>query len=218
MSKISAAGATCLVAAAPLVIIGTLISPTISDEAADQVSAFNSHRAAMITGMTLSAIALVLLIGGTIWLALAVASRSSRLAVAGGVLGVFGSLVVLFENSLDAAIPSIVRGLDATQATAIVDRINSSLAVSGLEPVTILGDIGLLVLGIAAVKIGLSRWAAAALGVGALIEGAGFATSTKAVVVTGFVLVFAGAVMAVRAAQQHPAAEILPARAAAQVA
>jgi uncharacterized membrane protein len=201
LSKTSIAGASSLVAAAPFVIIGTLVSPTISDEAADQSSALASHRSAMILGQVLSNIALVLLIAGTIWLAVTIVSRSPKLAVAGGVLGVLGSLVVMFEAGVHATFASIVGNLDADQARTALERIGSSAAVKGLEPLSLLGDIGLLLLGIGAVRIGLPRWAAASLGVGALMEGAGFGSSTKALVVIGFVLVFVGAVMAVRAAR-----------------
>lgn len=200
MSRPFIAGAICFVTAAPLVIVGTLVSPTISDEAADQTSALTDHRTAMILGQALSNIALVLLMAGTIWLALTIASRSPKLAVTGGILGVFGNLIVLFEGGVHATYASIVGNVDAATAATTIDRIASSAAAQGLEPLSLLADIGLLVLGIGAVRIGLPRWAAASLGVGALVEGVGFATSTKAVVVIGFVMVFIGAVMAVRAA------------------
>jgi len=206
MSRPSIAGAISLVAAAPLVIVGTVVSPTISDEAADQSAALTDHRSAMILGQALSNIALVLLIGGTVWLTLTIAARSPKLAIAGGVLGVFGDLVVLFEGGVRATFASIVGSIDANSASTALDRISSSAAVKGLEPLSLLGDIGLLILGIGAVKIGLDRWAAGALGIGAIVEGVGFATSVKAVVIIGFVLVFVGAVMAVRSAMTAAAA------------
>ncbi|MGH8889027.1 MAG: hypothetical protein ACRDV3_04610, partial [Acidothermaceae bacterium] len=107
---------------------------------------------------------------------------------------------VLFEGGIHAAFASIVGSLDATSATSAIDRIGSSVVASGLEPLSLLGDIGLLLLGIGAVRIGLPRWAAASFGVGALVEGVGFATSTKAIVVIGFALVFVGAVVIARTA------------------
>ena len=112
----SIAGATALLAAPILVIAGALAQPTLSGDAAKQVVALTSHRGAMIAGMTLSMIAAVLLIGGTVWLALTLAPCAPRLAMAGGVLGVLGSLIVLFENSVGAAAPAIVAGLDRAQA------------------------------------------------------------------------------------------------------
>ena len=161
------AGAVALLAAPIIVIAGTLAQPTLSDDAAMQVAALTAHRGAMITSMTLSLIAIVLLIAGIIWLALALAPRAPRLAMAGGVLGVFGSLAVLSENSIAAAFPAIVSGLDRIQATFVLDRIHSG-AITALGPLSIIGDIGLALLGIAAVKAEAPRWAGAAIAVGAL--------------------------------------------------
>ena len=203
-SKTTVAGAGALLAAPLIVIIATLTQPTLSGDAATQVAALTDHRAAMITGMALGLIAPVLLIAGIIWLALALAPRAPRLAMAGGVLGAFGLLVVLFENSVAAAFPAIVGGLDRIQATFVLDRIHSAAAISALEPLAVVGDIGLALLGIAAVKAGAPRWAGAAIVIGALGEGAGFATGTKALVIIAFALLFAGLLQAVRTVGTSP--------------
>ena len=171
MSKRTIAGAVALLAAPIIVIVATLAQPTLSDDAASQVAALTDHRGAMITGMALSSIAVVLLIAGIIWFALALAPRAPRLAMAGGVLGVFGLLVVLFENGVAAAFPAIVGGLDRIQATSVLDRIHSGAAITALGPLSIIGDIGLALLGLAAVKAGAPRWAGAAIAVGALAAG-----------------------------------------------
>jgi hypothetical protein len=152
---------------------------------------------AEFAGMTLNLIALVLLIAGIIWLALAVGPRAPRLALAGGVLSVFGLLVVLFENSVGAAAPAIVGALGRGQAAAVLDRIHSG-AISALEPLSLVGDVGIALLGIAAVKAGAPRWAGAAIVIGAPGEGAGFATGTKALVIISFALLFAGLLPVVR--------------------
>ena len=120
------AGAVALLAAPIIVIAGTLAQPTLSDDAASQVAALTDHRGAMITSMALSSIAVVLLIAGIIWFALALAPRAPRLAMAGGVLGVFGLLAVLFENGVAAAFPAIAGGLDRIQAAFVLDRIHSA--------------------------------------------------------------------------------------------
>jgi hypothetical protein len=151
-------------------------------------------------------IAVVLLIAGTAWLALTLASRAPRLAMAGGVLGVLGLLVVLFENSVGAAAPAIVDTLDRAQATAVLDHIAS--ANSALGPVSIAGDIGLALLGIAAVKAGAPRWAAALIVIGALGCGPGFATGTKALVIVSFALLFAGLLQAVRTLATRPGPQL----------
>ena len=204
MSKQSLAGAACLLAAPLIAILATLIQPTLSDEAADQVTALTDHRSAMIAAITLNTIAVVLLIAGAVWLALMLAPRVPRLALVGGGLAVLGSLVVLFENGIAAAAPSITSGLGATEATAVLHRIDSSTAVSGLEPLSLLGDIGLAVLGFAAVRVGASRWSAAAIAIGALGEGAGFATGTRALVIVAFVVLVIGLAEAVRALVAQP--------------
>ena len=197
-SRTAIAGTVALLAAPVVVIIATLAQPTLSDQAASQVAALTDHRAAVIASLTLSTIGVVLLIGGLSWLAPALARRAPRLAVAGGVLGVLGSLVVLFENSVAAAAPAIVGALDRTQAVAVLGRIHSSAVLAALEPLQLVGDIGIALLGIAVVKAGTARWAAAAIAVGALGEGTGFATGSKALVIISFALLFAGLVQAVR--------------------
>jgi hypothetical protein len=204
MSKPTIAGSFALLAAPIIVIVGTLVQPTLSDDAASQVVALTGHRGAMITSMALNSIAVVLLIAGVIWLALALAPRAPRLALAGGLLGVFGLLVVLFENGVAAAGPAIVGGLDRIEATFVLDRIHSAAAITALGPLAITGDIGLALLGIAAVKAGAPRWAGAAIVAGALAEGAGFATGTKALVITAFAVLFVGLLQAVRTLGASP--------------
>jgi hypothetical protein len=204
MSKRTIAGAAALLAAPIIVIVATLAQPTLSDDAASQVAALTDHRGAMITSMALSSIAVVLLIGGIIWFALALAPRAPRLAMAGGVLGVFGLLVVLFENGVAAAFPAIVGGLDRIQAAFVLDRIHSG-AITALGPLSIIGDIGLALLGLAAVKAGAPRWAGAAIAIGALAQGAGFATGTKALVIIAFAVLFVGLLQAVRTIVASPA-------------
>lgn len=98
-------------------IAATLVQPTLSDNAAKQVAALTDHCSAVIAGMALNMIAVVLLIAGTVWLAFALAQRAPRMAMAGGVLG---ALAVLFEDSVAAAEPSIVKGLDRARATAVI--------------------------------------------------------------------------------------------------
>jgi hypothetical protein len=215
LSKSTFAGATALLAAPIVVIAATLAQPTLSGDAATQVAALTDHRGAVIAGMAANTIGVVLLIAGLIWLALTLAPRAPRLAMAGGGLGVLGLLVVLFGNGVGAAAPAIVDTLDRAQATAVLDHINTG-AISALEPLAILGDIGIALLGIAVARAGAPRWAAAAIVIGALGEGAGFATGTKALVIISFALLFAGLLQAVRTVVTRAAPE--PAAEAAQAA
>jgi hypothetical protein len=204
LSKGSFAGRAALLLAPLVAIPSLLLRPTLSDDAANQVAALTDHRQAMITGNALTSIALVLLIAGIVWLALALARHAPSLAIAGGVLGVLGSLVVVFMSGVEAAAPAIVNGLDPAQATATLHRIQTSAAVSGLGPTELLGNIGIALLGIAVIKAGAQRWAAVAIVIGALGEGAGFGTGTKAVVIVGFAILFVGLLEAVRTLVARP--------------
>ena len=140
----------------------------------------------------------MVLIAGVIWLALAIAPGSTRLAIAGGTLSVLGALIVLFENGIAAAAPPVVRGLDSAAATAALDRVHSSAAVSGLEPLSLVGDIGLALLGIAVLTAGAPRVTAAVIAAGAFGQGVGFATATRVLVIASFAILLLGLAQAVR--------------------
>ena len=212
LSRTSRAGAASLLLAPVIVIAAALIQPTLSDEAAKQVAALRLHHGAVILGLTLSNVSLLLLIAGMVWLALTLAPRVPRLAVVGGVLGVFGSLVVLFENGVSAATPSIVSGLDPVQATTLVHHLHTGTAVAAVEPLSILGDIGLALLGVATARVGAPRWSALAIAVGALGEGAGFATGTKGAVIAAFAIMLIGLLQVVRVLMGAHAGSAAPAR------
>lgn len=206
-SKSNLAGAAALVVGPLLALIFAIVAPSVSDDAGDQVAALGDHRSTVIFGLVLQTIAIVLLTAGTIWLAIVVARRAPRLGLWGGILGVFGSLVVLWEDGVSAAMPAIASGLGQAQATAVVDRVTSSAAISGLEPVTTVSDIGLVLLAVAAVRSGAPRWAAIAFAVGSFVETAGFATGTRALLLVGFALLVVGFAGVARALLGSPAAE-----------
>lgn len=186
MSKPSLAGAAALLAAPLVVILAVAVVPTLSDEAGDQVAAFTGHHGAMVTGSILQGVSIVLLIAGAGWLATALASRTRSLAVTGGILTVLGSLPVVYDDGVHAAVGALASAGD----TAMVERIASSAGVKAVEPFSLVGDLGLALLGIAAAKAGAPRWTAAAIVVGAFGEGAGFATGTRPLVLAAFALLF----------------------------
>ncbi|MGH2836160.1 MAG: hypothetical protein ACRDLT_12315 [Solirubrobacteraceae bacterium] len=208
MSKTTLAGVAALLAAPVVVIAATLVQPTISNDAATQVAAIADHHGATVVGLAISTIAAFLLIAGTIWFAYAVRRNTPQLSIAGGILGVFGMLTVLFEDGISAAAPSLVNALGPAPATTALDRIGSSGAVATLEPLTIAGAGGLTLLAIGAVKAGAPTWSAVAIAVGAFAETAGFATGTKAVVIVGFVVLLAGLTPVVRTLVNGPSSRI----------
>ncbi len=204
MTRTSLAGAAALLAAPVMAIAAALIPPTISDDPAAQVAALTDHRGAMIAGTALNGLAVALLAAGTIWLALTVAPHAPRLALAGGVLGVAGWLVIVFETGITAASPALVHGADPAAAAEALHRINSSAAVAVFEPLSVAGDIGIALLGVAALRAGAPRWSAVVIAVGALGETAGFASDTRALVIAGFVVLLTGLAQAVRGLAAGP--------------
>jgi hypothetical protein len=150
----------------------------------------------------------VLLTGGIVWLALELARHAPRLALAGGVLGVFGSLLIMFLTGVSAVAPAIVHVLSPVQATAAVHGIQSSAAAKGLEPLQLLGDLGIALLGIAAITAGAPRWAGVAIVFGGFGEGAGFGTGTKAVVIGAFAVLFVGLIEVVRVLVTGPGEQV----------
>ena len=155
----------------------------MSDQPADQVTAVSVHHFA--SGLGLQTLAAGLLVAGTAWLALAVAERSPKLTLTGGILGAAGLLIVLLEDGVSATTPVIAGGLDHAAATGLLERVHSG-ALAGLEPLSLLGDLGLALLGFAAVKAAASRWTAAAIAAGAFGEAAGFATGNKPLLLISF--------------------------------
>lgn len=197
MSVMSRAGAGCLIAAAALGLASVLVSSTLSEKEGDQAAALTAHRGSMELGLALGALAACLLIGGVVWLAYVVRAEAPRLAITGGVLGVFGLLPVLFGHGVSAAGMALVQGMDATQATGALQRIGGG-AIEAVDPVSLLGDLGLVLLGIAVVRIGVPRWAAAAIVLGAVGEGAGFGAGLRPAAAVGFALLLVGFAVVMR--------------------
>lgn len=191
MNRPSPAGAALLVAGPATALVAAAVAPTMSDDAGDQVAALIGHRGAVIAGLSLEVLAISLMIGGIAWLAHVLHERGSRLAVAGGVIGIAGSLVVLFQDGLSASGPALTRVLGPGPATAALQGIHSGLLKS-LEPLALLGDLGLALLALAATRSGASRWMAAAVAVGSFAEGAGFGSGTRGLVLAGLALLLVG--------------------------
>lgn len=198
MSKTMLAGAAALVAAPVLEVVSALVEPTASDDAADQVAAFVDHRGAAVLGVALEMIALGLLIAGTVWLAVCLARRSPKLAAWGGILAVFSYFVVAFENGTSLAAAAITQALPSPQATTALHAVAHSAGVSAVEPLSVLGIVGFVLLALALRRSAAPLWAAAGLAVGTAIETAGFAAGTRALVVAGFAVLAVSAAAVVR--------------------
>jgi len=105
--------------------------------------------------------------------------------------------VILFEDGLTAAVPSVVSALGPAQAAAVVHQIHSSL-IAGLEPLAILQPVGCLLLALAAIRGGVPRWAAGLFAVGGFLDTVGFASGSKPLAVIGFAVLLAGLLPLVR--------------------
>ncbi|MGH3412651.1 MAG: hypothetical protein ACRDPH_06195 [Marmoricola sp.] len=183
-------GAGCLLGGSLLGLVSVLLRTTLSESAGDQVAALARHHDAMLAGMALSTVAVVLWVGGVIWLALAARFVTPRSALVGGILGVAGAAAVVFGNGVTAAAYGVVHGLGDTSAAALLDRAGSAGEIA--DPFALLGDLAFIVLAVDVLRVGVSRWMAAVVAVGAVAEGAGFALGSSAVAVVGFALLFIG--------------------------
>lgn len=207
MTTTARAGAGVLLAAPLLALISNVVLPTVSDDAADRVAALDEHHTAMVIGLTVEVLSIALMIGGVIWLAATLRSRAPGLALAGGVLGVVGSLVVLFEDGLAAAGPAIVSTLGTAQATSVLDHVHSGGA-GRVEPLALLLVLGLILLGAAAVKAGAPAWLGAVVAIGAIGHGIGEATGTRVLLVAAFAVLFVSLAGVVRVLAGVPARQL----------
>jgi hypothetical protein len=91
-----------------------------------------------------------------------------------------------------SAAPALTATLDPAQAAAAAfDHIRSG-AITAIEPLSLVGDLGLALLGVAALKAGAQRWATVCLVLGAFGEGIGFGSETKPLVLIAFAVLFVG--------------------------
>jgi hypothetical protein len=99
---------------------------------------------------------------------------------------VAGGLVILFEDGISATTPSIVAALDPARAVTALDHVHSSVA-AGLDPLALLFDVGVVLLGFAAARaVDVPRWFAPALLVMQVAQAVGFGSATKPLVAVSF--------------------------------
>lgn len=205
MSPLSRAGGACLLAAPLAGLASVLIQRTLSLKAVDLASAFTTHPTATHVGLAVNAIAAVLLAAGLVWLASTTYDRSPRLAATGGVLGVLGLFSIMVDDAVHVAGSLVVTGLTAAQATPLLDRLTSGGVVAA-GVLSELADVGVILLAVAALRVGVPRWGSATICLGVVAEGLGFAASSRYLVAAGFALAFIGYATVVRAALAEAAA------------
>jgi hypothetical protein len=199
------AAAVCLVLA-PVVEIGAIaLMPSISGKGAAQLASVTAHRDAAIASLVLDSIALVLLAGAMAGLATAVGRRFTRWANAGALLAVVGIADLLVMNGINAvATEMVVPGADATQMAALVDRMQASPAWSLILMLSLLVSVGLVLLAVGLFKArAIPRAAAACIAVGAILDGAGFASGTLVVAAAAFAIMLPGFAYAAQTLRSH---------------
>lgn len=199
MSAPSRAGAVCLVLGPLAGLVSMFVVRTVSLKAADQVAAFTTHPGLTRLGLSINTIAALLLIAGLVWLAATTYERSPKLAIVGGITGVLGMVAIMFDNAFHIAGSLMVSGLDSDRATAQFHQVISGGAMA-VGPLSELADLGVIMLAIAALKIGVPRWAAALLIAGVIVQGVGFAAGARFIAAVGFAATFAGFALVVRSA------------------
>lgn len=199
MSPLSRAGAACLLAAPLAGLASVLIERSVSLKAPDLATAFTLHPTATHIGLAVNAVGTVLLAAGLVWFAWTAYARSPRLAVAGGVLGLIGLFSIAVDDGVHIAGSLVVSGLPAADATPILERLTSGgVVAAGI--VSELADIGVILLAIAALRIGVPAWGTAIICLGAVGEAVGFATGTRYLAAAGFAVTLVGYTTIVRAA------------------
>jgi hypothetical protein len=207
MSPLSRAGAACLLVGPLAGIASVLIERSVSLQAADLAAAYTAHPAATHLGLAVNAVASVLTAAGLIWFAWSTYPRSPRLAVAGGVLGVLGMFSVMVDDAVHLAGSLVTAGMTTAQATPLLDRLTSG-GVTAAGILSELADLGVILLAVAALRIGVPKWGSAALCIGTIAQGAGFASGSRYLAVAGFAVAFVGFATVVRTTfDRVPAAE-----------
>lgn len=189
MSKSHRAGATALLAAPLLALVINAVLPSLTDDPPAVIGSLHSHHGTMVLGLSLEPLSIALMIAGVVWLAAVLRARAPRLATAGGIIGVAGGFIVLFEDGVHAVAPAVVDTLGAGAATKVLGNIATSGAAR-VEPLALLLAVGLTLLAVAAVTAGAPGWLAFAVGVCAFAQGIGEATGIRVLLLAAFAGLF----------------------------
>jgi hypothetical protein len=133
-----------------------------------------------------------------VWLASIASKSAAALAVSGGVVAVLGLLAVMLDNGIQLAGSVVAEGLGTDQATTLLQPLDSS-GVAAVDGISVLHDIGMILLGVALLNTSVPKGASAAVIVGAVVQAAGFESGKHYVAAVGFALLFLGFAATVRA-------------------
>jgi hypothetical protein len=163
-------------------LASVLILPTLSTRAADQAEAISAHRDLVLAGGAVDALGAVLVVAGVVWWA-------TRLPVTatvhvGAVLGAGGMAAVLFDAAAQVSSALLLAGQDPSSAAEMLHRLGAATSVTG--PISVLNDIGVIVLALVTRRVLGSGGAGGTTSVwawlfvaGAVVEAVGFATGSR---------------------------------------
>ncbi|HET7385354.1 MAG TPA: hypothetical protein VFJ19_01670 [Nocardioidaceae bacterium] len=191
-TTLSRAGGACLLGGLTLGAISLIIGHTISSDPATMAAAIADHPTATVVGLAFNLLGAALLVGGLSWWAWTSYGRSPKLATIGGVLGVFGVLAIVFDDAIDMA--AALMGA----SSGAIGGITTASGIAG--PLSVLNDVGMILLAVASLKLGVSRAVMSTAIVGTVLEAAGFATATRYLAFAGLVVLLAGLAGVVRTA------------------
>ncbi|MGH3495559.1 MAG: hypothetical protein ACRDQ1_20335 [Sciscionella sp.] len=103
----------------------------------------------------------------------------------------------MLDNGLSLAGSAVAHGVGADQANVLLGRIFSG-GLSAVGVISGIGDIGILLLGIAMVRAGVPHWGSAAIVAGAIARIIGFGSGNRYVAAAGFALLAIGFVTVAR--------------------
>jgi hypothetical protein len=184
---------SCLILAPGLLLVGGLIHPEETTDAARQFEIIVANVDRWELSHWLITASMVLMVGAVVGLAHFLHEHRSGEAIIGGAVTLVGVLALFSIASWEAAIVPEMARSDAAGAGSIFDRIVGS---GGYW--VVLGPTLLLPLGLIVMSYGLFQgrvapaWVAANVGVGAVLFGVSLPTGSPWLFAIGLVLIFVG--------------------------
>jgi hypothetical protein len=177
-----------LIGAPLLTLAGALVSPPIESDTAAQIAVIGDHPAAWYWSNLLGLAGVMLFVPAL--LGLMRLARVSRLGEAGGALAVFGTLVAIGDAATQLLIWQMGDG-DHAQMAALLDRYDNA---AGAALVFTVGGLALIagsVLLAVALRGTVPTWAAAGLPAGLIVNIAGYAAASTAILSLSGVILLA---------------------------
>jgi hypothetical protein len=184
---------SCLILAPGLLLVGGLIHPEETTDAARQFEIIAANVDRWELSHWIISASMVLMVGAVVGLAHLLHQVRAAEAIIGGAVTLVGVLLLFSIASWEAAIVPEIAGSNSAEAGSIFERIVGSGGYWVVLAPTLLLPLGLIVM-----SYGLFRgrvapaWAAANVGVGALLFGISLPTGSPWLFAIGLVLVFVG--------------------------